>query len=98
MTRLSSATKVPIEEFRIDATETAAVPFQNHHERTIRGAWVAAERELPPGTLRVDLSQPLARLAFYLIEPRSDDGLVNWNLVDGAITDAKVYPIVRSRN
>jgi len=98
MTRLSSATKVPIEEFRIEATETAAVPFQNHHERTIRGAWVAAERELPPGTLRIDLSQPLARLAFYLIEPRSDDGLVDWNLVDGAITDAKVYPIVRSRN
>jgi hypothetical protein len=98
MTRLRSATKVPIEEFRIDSTETAAAPFQNHRERTIRGEWVAAERELPPGTLRIDLSQPLARLAFYLIEPRSDDGLVDWNLVDEAVKDAKVYPIVRSRN
>ena len=27
---------------------------------------------LPPGTLVVDMAQPLARLAFLLLEPRSD--------------------------
>jgi hypothetical protein len=59
---------------------------------------VPARRELPAGTLRVDLTQPLARLAFYLIEPRSDDGLVNWNLLDDALKEAKTYPIVRTRN
>ena len=46
--------------------------------------------------LGIDMSQPLARLAFYLIEPRSDDGLADWNLVDGLEADAKTYPIVRS--
>jgi hypothetical protein len=42
------------------------------------------------------MSQPLARLAFYLLEPRSDDGLANWNLVDGLEANAEVYPIVRT--
>jgi hypothetical protein len=93
---LQAAETVAIEEFRIEAIEPAARPFQNRTERTIRGAWAAAERQLPAGTLRIDMTQPLARLAFYLLEPRSDDGLANWNLVDGLETDAKVYPIVRS--
>ena len=37
-------------------------------------------------------------LEFYLIEPRSDDGLVDWNLLDEALRDAKVDPILRTRN
>jgi hypothetical protein len=58
----------------------------------------AAERELPAGALKIEMAQPLARLAFYLLEPRSDDGLVDWNLLDEALgPEAKVYPIVRSR-
>ena len=95
-TPLPAAGTVAIEEFTIEAIEPAARPFQNRTERTLRGAWTAAERQLPAGTLRIDMTQPLARLAFYLLEPRSDDGLANWNLVDGLEADAKVYPIVRS--
>ena len=86
MTPLKSATKVPVEEFRIDSSVAAATAFQNHNERTLTGAWVPAERELPAGTLKVELTQPLGRLAFYLIEPRADDGLVDWNLLDEALT------------
>jgi hypothetical protein len=98
MTPLKTATKVQAEEFRITGSQAAERPFQNHTERTVTGAWHAVERELPAGTLRIEMKQPLARLAFYLIEPRSDDGLVNWNLVDEALKDATVYPIVRTRN
>jgi hypothetical protein len=97
-TPLQAATTVPIEEFRIDASETAARPFQNHNERTLKGSWRPSERQLPASTLRVEMTQPLARLAFYLLEPRSDDGLTNWNFLDEALRDAKVYPIVRTRN
>src|SRR5687768_1276452 len=89
MTPVATTAPLPVEEFRIDSSITAATPFQNHNERTLTGAWVLAEREIPAGTLRVDLTQPLARLAFYLIEPRSDDGLVDWNLLDEALKDAK---------
>jgi hypothetical protein len=97
-TPLAAPTKVAIEEFRIDSNEAAATAFQNHNERTLTGAWVAAERELPAGTLEIAVAQPLGRLAFYLLEPRADDGLVDWNVLDQALKDARTYPIVRSRN
>ena len=95
-TTLASAQTMPIEEFHIEGIEPAARPFQNRTERTLRGSWTAVEREIPAGTVRIDMTQPLARLAFYLIEPRSDDGLADWNLVDGLEAGAKAYPIVRS--
>jgi hypothetical protein len=44
------------------------------------------------------MNQPLARLAFYLLEPRSNDGLLTWNFVDDALKNSNTYPIARSRN
>ena len=43
------------------------------------------------------MNQPLARLAFYLLEPASDDGLVAWNFLDEQLKDAKTYPILRRK-
>ena len=37
---------------------------------------------MPAGSLFVPANQPLARLAFYLLEPESDDGLVTWNIIE----------------
>jgi hypothetical protein len=98
LTPIASAANLAVEEFRIDSSTTAPTAFQNHNERTLTGAWAPAQRDVPEGTLRLDMTQPLARLAFYLIEPRSDDGLVDWNLLDEALKDAKTYPILRSKN
>jgi hypothetical protein len=98
-TTLSKPAKVLVEEFQITGNTVAARTFEGHTERTLQGRWVAAERNLPAGTMQVDITQPLGRLAFYLIEPRSDDGLVDWNILDDALgEDVKVFPIVRSRN
>jgi len=55
---------------------------------------VTEERTLPAGTIQVDVAQPLGRLAFYLLEPRSDDGLANWGLLERWLTD-DAYPILR---
>ena len=86
-----------MEEFQIETNTQAANPFQNHKERTLTGKWVATKKELPAGTLAIPMNQPLARLAFYLLEPRSDDGLTDWNLLDAALgPDVKLYPILRS--
>jgi hypothetical protein len=95
-TTLQSTETVQVEEFKIEAIEPAARPFQNRTERTLRGSWTPVERQLPAGTIRVDMTQSLARLAFYLLEPRSDDGLADWNLVDGLEAGATTYPILRS--
>jgi hypothetical protein len=90
---------VQIEEFHIQTNELGPSEFQGHRERTLTGTWGPAERQLPAGTLRVDMKQPLARLAFYLLEPRSDDGLLDWNFLDDVLSgEVKVYPIVRTRN
>ena len=49
-TPLETATTMAVEEFRIDGSAAAARPFQNHNERTLKGAWVSADRQLPAGT------------------------------------------------
>ena len=98
-TTLTAPARVAVEEFQISANRVAPRAFETHTERTLEGQWVAAERELPAGTVQVDIRQPLGRLAFYLLEPRSDDGLVNWNILDEALGEGvKVFPVVRSRN
>ncbi|HEX6048212.1 MAG TPA: M14 family zinc carboxypeptidase [Gemmatimonadaceae bacterium] len=96
---LEKPTRVTVEEFQITGNTQAQRAFEGHNERTLEGKWAPAERELPAGTVVVDIKQPLGRLAFYLIEPRSDDGLVDWNILDPVLGEGvKVYPIVRSRN
>ncbi|HSG48075.1 MAG TPA: M14 family metallopeptidase [Longimicrobiales bacterium] len=85
-----------VEIFRMDSTSVAARPFQGHQERTIHGRWVAERRTIAAGTWMVDVSHPLGRLAFYLLEPRSDDGLANWALLDEHLTGEE-YPVWRIR-
>lgn len=85
-----------VEVFVVDSTAVAARPFQGHQERTLHGRWVAETRTIPAGARLIDVSQPLGRLAFYLLEPRSDDGLANWALLDEHL-EAGGYPIWRIR-
>jgi hypothetical protein len=87
-----------LEEFRIDSTQIVNQTFEGHRARTVTGAYQPVERTIESGFYRVPMNQPLARLAFYLIEPRSNDGLLTWNFLDDALKDAKTYPILRTRN
>ena len=93
----SRARTIEVEEFQIETSTQAQNPNEGHRERTVTGKWVRTKRELPEGTIELPMNQPLARLAFYLVEPRSDDGLVTWNFMDEQLTaDPKVYSILRS--
>jgi hypothetical protein len=94
--RLAASAAVPVERFRIDSTWTSPRTFQGHNERTVRGAWEAVLDTVPAGTALVDLAQPLARLAVVLLDPRSDDGFLNWNLLDAALVGARYYPVTRT--
>ena len=87
------------ERFGITSNTQAERPFQNHRMRTLDGAWAAAaDVTLPAGSLAVPVNQPLGRIVFYLLEPRSDDGWVTWNALDQLLgADVKTYPIVRVR-
>jgi hypothetical protein len=91
-----------VEQFAI-TSNTARPPSNSpdvggHAVRTLEGAWrPAPDAVVPAGAWAISMEQPLARLAFYLLAPTSDDGLVFWNVLDAELKDAKVYPIVRRR-
>jgi zinc carboxypeptidase len=93
--RLARAETRTVERFAIDSQATAANEFQGHRERTLYGRWESVEVTLPESTVVVAVHQPLGRLAFTLLEPRSDDGVVDWNVADDVLADAKSYPIFR---
>jgi Zinc carboxypeptidase len=84
-----------LEEFEVATSTTPAQAFENHQERTVTGVWKAVDRSVPAGAYRVPMTQPLARLAFYLLEPRSNDGLVTWNVLDEALKSGR-SPILRT--
>ena len=96
--RLDQPTTVSLEEFHIAASQVAAQTFEKHQERAVTGHYESIERTMPAGTYRIPMKQPLARLAFYLLEPQSSDGLLTWNVLDQALSGSDLYPIVRSRD
>ncbi len=95
--RLAEPLAVAVEQFQIASTEVTPQAFENHQERTVTGQYRTIDGPVPAGAYRVPMNQPLARLAFYLLEPRSNDGLVTWNVLDEAIKQSQ-YPILRTRN
>jgi hypothetical protein len=92
--RLERDTSMTVNEFVIDASTAAERVFQGHRERTLTGQYRAAQRRVPAGSVLVPMDQPLGRLAFTLLEPRSDDGFVAWGLVDSALEGARVFPVL----
>ena len=94
-TPLDGETAITAEQFVITRSSLANRAFEGHRERTVAGAWEGVDRTVPAGTLVVPVDQPLGRLVFTLLEPRSDDGAVNWNLLDDQVTAGSVYPILR---
>ncbi|HEX9938134.1 MAG TPA: M14 family metallopeptidase [Longimicrobium sp.] len=87
-------TAVEVEIFRIDSASTARFELEKHRERRVYGRWESSVAKLPGGWLRVPTDQPLGRLAFTLLEPRSDDGFAAWGLLDAWLS-APAYPILR---
>jgi hypothetical protein len=88
------------ERFVIDSNVLADREYQGTHKmRTLTGKWETVEQTIPAGSLVVPMDQPLARLAFMLFDPRSDDGLMAWNILDpvlGAMPGPQYYPVLRT--
>lgn len=94
--RLDGPVALRVERFVIDSTRVAEREYQGHHERTLFGDYEETEVTLAAGTAVVPVSQPLGRLAFALLEPRSDDGVVNWDVLGDALDEARYYPVLRT--
>jgi predicted deacylase len=85
-----------VEQFAIESTRSRS--FQQHDMRIVEGKWEPAPGVVvPEGSWAVPMDQPLARLAFYLLEPMSDDGLTVWNALDSLLQGTKTHAILRKR-
>jgi len=68
---------------------------------TLSGKFNPSKKKFNKGDFVVDLAQPLGNLAFYLLEPQSDDGLTHWNFFDeylqkqGAGNKAVDFPVFK---
>jgi hypothetical protein len=92
---LTKPMSLEVESFVIDKFTRAARVFQGHREITIKGHTQTQKVDFPAGSIVIQTAQPLAKLAFYLLEAESDDGLVAWNFLDDYLGDGKVYPIYK---
>ena len=99
-TRIDKEMPFKGERFKIESNTLADREYQGTHKmRTITGKWEAAELALPAGSLVVQMDQPLARLAFLLFDPRSDDGFMAWNILDPVLAGTpapEFYPVLRT--
>ena len=95
---ISTPVQVSVERFTITAYTRAERMFQGHREARLKGSFDVAQLSVAPGALFVPADQPLARLAFYLLEPESDDGLVTWNIIEEGLAAGEAYPVYRVTN
>jgi len=88
------------ERYKITTNTQVEQTYQGTHKaRTLTGAWEVSQQTLPAGSLIIAMDQPLARLAFILFDPRSDDGFMWWNILDPVLSlspGPQYYPVLRS--
>lgn len=89
------------ESFFIEKWNKSPRKFEGHNMASVEGAFNAREMLAKKGDFVVDMAQPLANLIFYMLEPQSDDGLLNWNFFDFILKSANVpfapveYPVFK---
>ena len=60
------------------------------------GSWERpARRSLLSGSYIVRAGQPYGLLAFYLLEPQSEDGLAQWSFYDNVLAPHMSFPVIR---
>jgi hypothetical protein len=83
------------EHFVVAEARAEERPFQGRTEREVTGAWAPTSLTLPEGGFYIPTGQPLGRLAVLLLEPRSDDGFLNWGILDPWIEAGRPLPVGR---
>lgn len=92
---LEEARTQEVEEFVVDSVTTSGREYQGHFEQDVTGAYRTVTRTLEAGTVVIPMDQPLARVVFTLLEPRSDDGFAAWGFLSGSLRAGEPYPVLR---
>ena len=95
MVTLDAPETVEVEVFAIDSVTTSERVYEGHQAQEAWGSYAIETRTLEEGTIKISMDQPLARVAFTLLEPRSDDGFVAWGFLANTLQAGAAYPILR---
>jgi hypothetical protein len=90
-------TQMDVDRFVISDIVPAPRPSQGRQEARISGTLERASLLVDTGSILVPANQPLARLAFYLLEADSDDGLAAWNVIGDGLVVGLAFPVYRQR-
>lgn len=96
--RLSSETNARCEIETVASATPQSRPFQGHVLVKVETRVREENRTLPRGSWTISTSQPLGRLASYMLEARSEDGLTTWNFMDAWLMEGEEYPVMRWMN
>jgi hypothetical protein len=92
---LTAPLAAEVDVFTMQSVTRAPRAFQNHNEVKLTGEYKKAGMTFPAGTIIVRTAQPLGILACYLLEPESDDGLVDWNFFDAYLEAGNTFPVYK---
>ncbi len=93
--RVDGDRTVRAQSFTVDSMIAAQRPFQGHREVRLEGQWSDSDRTVAAGSWLVPVAQPMGVVAFYMLEPESDDGLVAWNFFDSELAAGEEFPVYR---
>lgn len=94
--RLTDPVSVTGQTFGIDTIVERGRAETPRMMKDVTGTWNApSQHSLPAGTYVVRAAQPFGLLAFYLLEPESEDGLMQWSFYDGIVAPHTDFPVLR---
>jgi hypothetical protein len=94
--QLTTASTATAQAFSVDSVIERGRSETSRLLKDVSGSWkMPAARSLPAGTYLVRGGQPFGLVAFYLLEPESEDGLMQWSFYDGIVTPHADFPILR---
>jgi hypothetical protein len=94
--QLTAPVSVTAQTFQIDSVIEKGRSETPRMMKDVTGSWEpVSSRSLPAGTYVVRGGQPFGLLAFYLLEPESEDGLLQWSFYDGIVSSHTSFPVLR---
>jgi dipeptidyl aminopeptidase/acylaminoacyl peptidase len=84
-----------VEAFGVAAVDSRETGFPKRFSATeVDGKWRSGVRRVPAGTIVVKTDQ-LSLLPVYLLEPRSEDGLLTWGFFKDGLKAGADFPVLR---
>jgi hypothetical protein len=94
--QLDAPATVTAQSFAVDSVIERGRSETSRMLKDVTGHWNdAASRALPKGTYVIRAGQPYGLAAFYLLEPESEDGLMQWSFFDGIVAAHADFPVAR---